>query len=527
MRASKYLRTIKRVDYNLTSISSVTSVPSNIIQDEAKEISIKARTYTNIVTNGNFADGDNWTPARGTESVANNTYTLTGDGTAYYIYTKQDTNTPVKVENKIFIKYFARVTNSSCLVFRLYVGGTTGGIETLVKTINTPTANIWYEISAILITPADFTGNYSIRIYHNYADAATANGKVMEVKEVLAIDITNTDMATWTADQINAAIPYWFDGTKGTEAGTVVSTGKNLFDGQLESGDLSSTTGLPTVNAAVVRGVNFIPIEASTVYTFTSPARMVCYDINKNFIGIATYGNPYWTTLANTRYIKIVIGSADINLQVMLNKGTTLAAYEPYTSTSISYPAIGNNLPNGTADEVYQDSNGQWWKAQRVKTKALQASDIFSLNTTTYTNIDYFTIVKPSDYLGYNNTNGNGQGWFNLLGYVEGAVVDSTDSINKISTANNATLFVVGIAKGTYANLAAAQAALAGTQLIYQLATPITTQLDNIGSLLAHPNGTVYVEADIPTESTIPIIEFDALDADTILNSLSSVLRIV
>lgn len=54
------------------------------------------------------------------------------------------------------------------------------------------------------------------------------------------------------------------------------------------------------------------------------------------------------------------------------------------------------------------------------------------------------------------------------------------------------------VAKGTYANLAAAQAALAGRDIIYTLATPIETQIPTTGELIAYPNGSHYIQTALP-----------------------------
>lgn len=70
----------------------------------------------------------------------------------------------------------------------------------------------------------------------------------------------------------------------------------------------------------------------------------------------------------------------------------------------------------------------------------------------------------------------------------------------------------ITVPKGTYANLAAAQAALAGTKIWYQLATPIVTPIsipivtngiaDTV--LRAWQNGSVSVEY----EGTLPTINY-------------------
>ncbi|NCA97644.1 MAG: hypothetical protein EOM77_05705 [Bacteroidia bacterium] len=73
--------------------------------------------------------------------------------------------------------------------------------------------------------------------------------------------------------------------------------------------------------------------------------------------------------------------------------------------------------------------------------------------------------------------------------------------------------------KGKYADLTAAQTALAGTKILYQLATPIETELTPIGNILGFSKGMVYVENIIRKASvyttnitvTTPIVELDKI----------------
>jgi hypothetical protein len=94
---------------------------------------------------------------------------------------------------------------------------------------------------------------------------------------------------------------------------------------------------------------------------------------------------------------------------------------------------------------------------------------------------------KQSDLVGYSvsssTTTQKLDGYDNVVSVIAG--------LNPVLSAYNNFLFV---ADGTYADLAAARTALAGTQILYELATPIETEVLTVGSLLGHSKGTVYVE---------------------------------
>ena len=109
-------------------------------------------------------------------------------------YTKKH-RVPVALGNEIYAKLKVRVTNSDCNSIVVCLKGTNTGDSTEIIVIDSPVENEWYEVSGLLKTPNDFTGNYEIRIYHFYDDADKANGKIMEIygsddSEVLLLDFT-------------------------------------------------------------------------------------------------------------------------------------------------------------------------------------------------------------------------------------------------------------------------------------------------------------------------------------------------
>lgn len=217
-----YKATMQQVNINQEPKQKVSgygtvSLPKNAANGQISVVA-KGNTYTNFVKNGNFANGtSSWaSTTSGTLSANNNTLVHTGNGTNA-VCAARNIGSLLKWEqaSKIFIRATARVTNANASQIFLRVDRETGSV-TVVTRINSPVQNQWYTLYGI-VTRTDQSGKAMARIDHMYADAATANGKVMEVREVFVINLDQCpELANLTADQINTRIPHWFDSTKST-----------------------------------------------------------------------------------------------------------------------------------------------------------------------------------------------------------------------------------------------------------------------------------------------------------------------
>lgn len=179
-------------------------------------------TLTNIVLNGNFASGTTgWSGANANISTANNVLAATGTGTSNNVSALQTTGTACSTGKKLYIRTLIRSTASECKNLVFYVRGSTGGLVAgWQKGTGTVTQNEWYTSFAVVTLDATFTGNILARLQADFVDAATANGKVMEIKEVITIDLTEifgvgleptaAQMQRWL-DIFSAG---WFDTTK-------------------------------------------------------------------------------------------------------------------------------------------------------------------------------------------------------------------------------------------------------------------------------------------------------------------------
>jgi len=174
-------------------------------------------SVTNLVANGNFANGTSgWSASTAsTNTASNNILSNIGDGTNASVRTNGTTNIACAIGKKIYIKAKLTVKNSVTAGIILYVGTTGVGGKEVTRQL-TPIQDIQYKLSGIVTLDSNDVGNIQPRCYHYYADAATANGKVMEVQQVFSVDLTSLFGAgnePQTVQQCDEMFSNWFDGS--------------------------------------------------------------------------------------------------------------------------------------------------------------------------------------------------------------------------------------------------------------------------------------------------------------------------
>ena len=175
-----------------------------------------------LVANGNFANGTTgWvSSASAAISATGNVLTITGNGLGTLPNASNTTNTACANGKRVYFICKAKVTNSNALNILVQAQGSTGGVATTFITQASPVNGTEYQLSGIYTFDASKTGNIMCYIIHQYADAATANGKVMEVQNVLAFDLTtifgagNEPTATEMDDIIAQYGTTYWDGTR-------------------------------------------------------------------------------------------------------------------------------------------------------------------------------------------------------------------------------------------------------------------------------------------------------------------------
>ena len=175
----------------------------------------------------------------------------------------------------------------------------------------------------------------------------------------------------------------------------------------------------------------------------------------KNFLSFELYSNFTGGTQSPTAYVDytdIIITIDDENM-----------TYEPYKSQVETFPL-------GEGEKLYQGSflndNGKNHTRKQFEIDVTQIRAV-----TSYNNIDYASIPKPADFIGYNN-----YAYYEILcnKAISQKITswDNPENINKISSQAEKTKIYLGFEKGT--TLEQMKTALANTVIEYDLAEPET-----------------------------------------------------
>ena len=134
--------------------------------------------------------------------------------------------------------------------------------------------------------------------------------------------------------------------------------GKNIFDGNLEYGDIVNDTGLipETGSSSLIRSNDYIQVKSNTNYVISNNMNYANYiyeyDNEKNFIRLINNGtdsnNPYsFSTTSTTSYIKIRTRSTerqnDLSTLFQIEEGFTATPYEPYFVSSTTLVTTPKN----------------------------------------------------------------------------------------------------------------------------------------------------------------------------------------
>jgi hypothetical protein len=462
---------------SLTELSQIQSVTDSY--NSIAEIEVGGATLNQVVVNGDFSGGTTgYAPGSATLAVSSKVLSITGNGGLSVPYADKTLIT-LKVGEKAFFKMRVRVTNSDATDLFLQLRRGSNAFSTFVKT--GLVQNGWVDVYGIATNNVS-DGSIVGRIGHTYVNSATANGKVMEVDGnvgVFAIPLTGTPYESYTADQMNALVNTYWEGLRSTQSVELGSRGRNLFDGELELGELNANgEKISSTTRLVSKNFNVIPnnINARLVakdFTFTSN-QIYFYDKNHVYISrILNLSNATVITIPiNSKYYKIVfVGTTDFNVKYQVNSGAVALPYEPYqgSTAKITYTDPtkfdGARLPNNTVNStLYKD--GKWASVKRVARYVLQSADVTQVFTG---NVRIFAITrldKRRSLIGNMLLHANFQSINTPL--------DANDisMIGKMYHSDN-----TGTIRFIFSNtttLEQAQSALAGTVIYYELATPIT-----------------------------------------------------
>jgi hypothetical protein len=342
----------------LTQIQSVTDSYNGIAETE-----IGSATALQVVVNGDFSGGtDGWSAIGSNLSVDDKILKITGSGSTAGVMALGNIGL-ISAGTKIFAKVRVRITtnNTPNLWIQLERVDTAAWLGNLAYQMSA-IENNWYEMRGFFTLTE--TTNVGIRIQHQYADATTANGKVMEVDGnvgVFTIPLTGTPYESYTADQMNALVNTYWEGLRSTQSVELGSRGRNLFDGVLDKGSIDTGTGATVDFNEYTRTVNFTRVKGNTVYSLMATGLVTPYVFfytNRGDYITFTIGATFLTP-QNCGLIKIVwIDATILTSNVMLNEGSTALPYEEGRFSEVKITCQDSSkfdlamLPNGVSNTI-------------------------------------------------------------------------------------------------------------------------------------------------------------------------------
>ena len=226
----------------------------------------------------------------------------------------------------------------------------------LIPFVNIP-ENISYDTGIMLKPDTTYTLQIN-RKESDYPFVAIVGGKEVEVQGNKAVlttlsTIEDTDIKFYGKNNIiskvqlfegdysNTEVPY-FEGMQSIKMPVLTTTGKNLFDGEVEINKYLKSNGTIGDSADWATTKNYIKVKPNTTYTqnikMNSPvANIVYYDKNHNIVGYSNNIGNTFTTPINCLYIKTCYKYSTVghhNFQI--EEGSVATSYEPYKSNILT-----------------------------------------------------------------------------------------------------------------------------------------------------------------------------------------------
>lgn len=405
---------------------------------------------------------------------------------------------------------------------------------------NTHTGSGKFERIGRLVTTTSTTATH-----WGAATSKTSGFVPISVEKSMRVDVTDyPELVGMTAAQKLAwclANLEYCEGIQGSSDLTIEASGNQLFNPTVGSVTVNGVTitvdlnGYITLNGTAtatkyVKLTNGLAgLTGATDTALTSqkyPLKKVIHsigykdvsgtssgDIYRPWIGVMyndgtfTLGSDYPATLSKNNIIaKDVSGVAlyfssgnvfnNFKFRIMLNEGAAVLPYEVYKGKKLTIkctnPAkfIRHKVQSGAQNEINDLGKGYPSAVKRLesgadgKGYAIQSSDVEELGTST-ANIDWVRIKMPANVVSYLAGSEQSKSFETNFSTPAGATyADSAANVGKhfYGTATwpgNYLIYVV--AKGAYANLAAAKADLTNKRVVYLTATPEFIPFESFG----------------------------------------------
>ena len=255
-----------------------------------------------------------------------------------------------------------------------------------------------------------------------------------------------------------------------------VNLGKNLFDGELEMGTISSSNGVNSTSTTIIRSKNYVNVKPNTTYTLSNSTSnnigLRYYDSSGTFLSSlnASASPRTITTPSNCYRLRFIVVRSDIDTNVQVEVGTQATSYAPYF-TPIELCKIGDYQ-----DRIYRQ-NGNWYLHKEVGKVVLNGSESWS--SMGWSNNHYGYRTGISDIMQTTDTSDNSLVIANYYKTIKQADINGDNGNYSVSNRANQTQII--IRNDDYSTNTAFKGWLNSNNvtLYYVLSTPTDTEITN------------------------------------------------
>lgn len=375
-------------------------------------------------------------------------------------------------------------------------------------------------------TPSNFDNTKQLWVYFTTADYN--EGARANISNVMIVE------GDWTTRSIND-IEY-ISGTKSTLSGVVKSVGKNIWGGRKAAEDIVRIINNPQVaylttvdgrnvlalvgDSALDSKLLFSKFKPNTQYVIKVEGRRADDTGTGGILSIKyTDGTKMYLINHTSSWVKMKITTVQGKTvqglytelstgqkiyyfdydTLQIEEGATETPYEPYKETVAYLPnVVLRSLPNGVKDE-FNVVEGKYTK-KVSDTVSVSGTMFAALDTTTYVNVDVVKTTAFSDAVASTTSKDGMTRLYDKngaeLSEVAQTDIDNAASVGKYYRHTNKALWII-VAKGAYADIAAARTGLGTMTLNYQLANP---DVRNVPAqiLTGGPNHTIMWLPEVP-----------------------------
>lgn len=239
-----------------------------------------------------------------------------------------------------------------------------------------------------IIAPTDGVFNQKITVdvettYNCYIANGTYNN--IETTPMINVGSSALPYEPYTGGKPSPSPEYPQEIVSVGESGniTVDVTGRNLFDGKFESGNIRQDNGENQDYVDRIRTIGFIPVIENTSYlikpTENTSFAVRWYDIDKKFIK-SEATNTITKSPDNAKYMRFILLTSKLDTKCAVYAGSKSFPYEPYREPQTLTLQTPNGLPGVPVnkDGNYTDKNGQQWICDEIdlgRGKYMQRTD--------------------------------------------------------------------------------------------------------------------------------------------------------